>query len=195
LLIGAALAQAQGAKQRPEKGGFLVARESLGDPNFFRTVVLLLDYDKQGAMGVIINRPTTVALSDMLPKLEPLEGRSDVIWLGGPVDPNGLLLVVRNPKPPEGFRSVRDDLYTGADPEALRALLAAGAKSDRVRAYAGYAGWGPAQLDREIEQGSWIVTAPGPARVFDPNPHALWRKMIDGALVRFARLGPEALLH
>jgi putative transcriptional regulator len=195
LLASAGGTGAQSTLLAPEKGRFLVARENLGDPNFFRTVVLLLDYNGNGAMGVIVNRPTSVVLSDILPKVEALAGRPDTVYLGGPVEPGGLLLVVRHGEQPAGFTHVAADLYIGADIESLTALLAGGADSGRVRAYAGYAGWGPGQLNRELERGSWIVTRAAPEQVFDPSPQRLWRKLIDSAKVRFARLGADALLH
>ena len=199
-MLAATVASAQSSLQAPEKGRFLVAREDLRDPNFFRTVVLMLDYNEKGAMGVIVNRPTSVELRDLLPQVEVLEERPDKVYLGGPVEPDGLLLVVRGSEEPEGFVHVANDLYTGANVESLTALVAAGVEPDRIRAYAGYSGWGPGQLDRELEQGSWIVTKPASDQVFDPSPHGLWRKLIEAAKVRFAGLSfhkqaEPALLH
>jgi putative transcriptional regulator len=193
--VCAALANGQTSLKAPEKGRFLVARENLADPNFFRTVVLMLDYNEKGAMGVIVNRPTSVVLSDVLPKVVELEGRTDKVYLGGPVEPDGLVLVVHSSTEPAGFVHVAGDIYTGANLEGLSTLLAAGVESNRIRAYAGYAGWGPGQLDRELEQGSWIVAPAAPEQVFDPSPQGLWRKLIEGARLRFARLDGIALLH
>lgn len=195
LLLCAAAASAQTPLPTPAKGRFLVAEEELRDPNFFHTVVLMLDYNEKGAMGVIVNRPTSVELRDLLPKVEGLELRSDKVYLGGPVEPNGLLLVVRQSEEPPGFLHVAQDLYTGANLESLAALVAEGLDPNQVRAYAGYAGWGPGQLDLELEQGSWVVIKAQPAQVFDPSPESLWRKLIDGTKVLFAGLGGTALLH
>ena len=189
----AALAQAP--LLSPQKGRFLVAREGLRDPNFFRTVVLMLDYNEKGAMGVIVNRPTSLHLNDILADVKSAEGRPGNVYLGGPVEPDGLLLVVQHSEAPERFVHVADDLYMGANVEALAALSASGADPERTRAYAGYSGWGPGQLDHELVQGSWLVTASAPAQVFDPNPERLWRRLIDSAKVRFAELGETALLH
>ena len=195
LLSFAPFAVAQSVLESPEKGCFLVAREELRDPNFFRTVVLMLDYGEKGALGVVVNRPTSVELRDLLPQLEGLEDRSDKVSLGGPVEPGAVLLVVRGDEAPSGFTHVAGDLYFGSDLEGLAALVESGLGPDKMRAYAGYAGWGPGQLDREIEQGSWIVTKARPAQIFDASPESLWRKLIDSTKVRFARLAPEALLH
>lgn len=195
LLACGVAAFGQRSLETPAKGRFLVARQDLRDPNFFRTVVLILDYNEKGAMGVIVNRPTAVALSEMLPRVKELEGRGDKVYLGGPVEPGGLLFVVRHSEEPQGFVHVAGDLYTGASVEGLAALVASGAGTDRIRAYAGYAGWGAGQLDRELDQGSWIVTRPAPEQVFDSNPHGLWQRLIDGSKVRFARLGADPLLH
>ena len=184
LLLCAAAADAQPALA-PEKGRFLIAAEDLGDPNFFRTVVLMLDYSEKGAMGVVVNRPTAVPASDLLPKLADLRGN---VYLGGPVEQGGVVLVVRHGSSPEGFHHVAQDLYTGANLEGVLDLLSQGLSAERIRVYAGYAGWGPGQLDREIEQGSWLVARAAPEQVFDPRPEGLWRKLIEGARVRFARL-------
>lgn len=191
LLLSAAAAGAAPALA-PEKGRFLVASEDLGDPNFYRTVVLLLDYDEKGAMGVVVNRPTSVLMGDLLPKLGEAPGN---VYLGGPVEQGGVVLVVRHASAPEGFHHVAGELYTGANIDGLRDLLSGESPAERIRVYAGYAGWGPGQLDREIEQGAWLVTRAGPEQVFDPQPEGLWRKLIEGARVRFARLAGFALLH
>jgi putative transcriptional regulator len=192
-LLAVGVATAQGPHKTPQKGGFLVASQDLGDPNFFRTVVLMLDYTEKGAMGVVINRATPVPVHELFPKAPQLEGRDEKVYLGGPVEPERVLLIVRQADPPPGLTHVAGDLYTGLDVETLSKLLADGLKPERVRAYAGYAGWGPGQLDREIETGSWIVTAGAPEQVFDPNPESLWRKLLDGAHLRFAMLGEERL--
>ena len=195
MLLAAFAAGAQPADLAPEKGRFLVAREDLGDPNFFRTVVLMLDYSEKGAMGVIVNRPTTVLMSDLFPKLTELNGRPDKVYLGGPVERDGVVLVVRHSSQPEGFLHIADDLYTGASTDGLAAMLSAGANPSGIRAYAGYAGWGPGQLDREIGEGSWLVIRAAPEQVFDPSPQGLWRKLIQDAQLRFAGLRADALLN
>ena len=190
LLAFAAAALADPANT-PEKGCFLVAREDLGDPNFYQTVVLVLDYDERGAMGVVVNRPTPVSIGDLLPKLKQADGN---VYLGGPVERGGVVLVVRARNPLDGFERVTADLQTGANIEAVLNMPAKGSAADSLRVYAGYAGWGPGQLDYEIEQGSWLIVKPAVEPVFDPRPEGLWRKMLDGASLRFAHLG-ETLDH
>ena len=190
-LICAAAAYA-GPASSLEKGCFLVAREDLGDPNFYQTVVLMLDYDEHGAMGVVVNRPTPVEIGDLLPKLKSTIGK---VYLGGPVERDGVVLVVRSEDELEGFERVTADLHTGVNVDAVVEKFARSAATDRLRVYAGYAGWGPGQLDREIEQGAWVVTHAATAPVFDPRPERLWRKLLDSANVRFARLAAFPLLH
>jgi putative transcriptional regulator len=194
-LLGVSIAAAQSPRRTPEKGGFLVASEDLGDPNFFHTVILMLAYDEKGAMGVVINRPTSVPVHDLFPKIGRLEGRPEKVYLGGPVEPERVLLILRQSKTPvEGLTHVAGDLYTGLSVEDLSKVLAGGLDPGQVHAYAGYAGWGPGQLDREIEQGSWVVIQGAPNQVFDPNPQTLWRKLIDRSHLRFALLSERLRL-
>ncbi|MCB1020049.1 MAG: YqgE/AlgH family protein [Acidobacteria bacterium] len=188
--FGAAPLPAQAA---PARGLFLVASDNLGDPNFYQTVVLLLDYSEQGALGLIVNRPTAVSLAELFPKTAAVAARKqDRVYLGGPVEREQVRLLLRRRGPAEGFERVAGDLYSGGEIAALAELLASDNPPTAVRGYAGYAGWGPGQLDREIEQGAWLVLQSSADQVFDPQPEGLWRRLFDGAQMRFARAAPKA---
>ena len=169
------------------KGKFLVASRSLQDPNFARTVVLLVEYDADGAVGVIVNRPTSVPLGDALPEVESVQRPRDVIYLGGPVALDRMLILLRTrDQPPQSLR-VFDRVFASSSVAALRASLTRG---DAVRAFAGYAGWGPKQLDQEVARGDWLV---GPAEsdaVFADAPGAIWDELIERLSGNWAQRRP-----
>jgi putative transcriptional regulator len=161
----------------PAKGRFLVASETLRDPNFSETVVLLLEYKPSGAIGVIINRPTDVELGKALPDVKELRGRREPIHLGGPVATGLMLLLMRASKRPEGTEAVFRDVYVSSKLEVLRRAAGHAGKQNRLRVFAGYAGWGAGQLDREIARGDWHVTDADAASIFETPARKLWPKL------------------
>ncbi len=178
----------------PAKGRVLVASKTLGDPNFIHTVVLLAHYDEEGAMGVILNRPTDAPLRRMFPRAEPLKERKDPLYEGGPVMPTGAVALIRfDEKPEKGAKHVRDDIYLVGDLELLEEAVNEGKGPLELRVYLGYAGWGPGQLDREIAMGAWHVFEVDLATVFDPVPETLWERLIRKVTERIARLRAPAV--
>ena len=168
-------------------GRLLVATPMLGDPNFRRSVVLVVEHEaEQGTLGVVLNRPTKVPVGQVLEPWTELATDPSVVFTGGPVSPNSALALAHVPgtDEPVGWHP----LEGGAQPipgavarlglvdlDAPPGLLAAAIVSLRV--YAGYAGWGPGQLAREVRLGSWVV-APADARsIFSSEPSALWPKV------------------
>ena len=162
----------------PGKGRFLIASRSLGDPNFAETVILLLAYGEHGSMGIIINQPSQVSLSSALPDVKELRDRSDRVFLGGPVAGNALVMLIRSQSQVGSSQLIFDDVYATGNLSTLRAALAKHSKTDRLRAYVGYAGWGAGQLERELARGDWYVTAADAATIFDVAPSDIWSKLI-----------------
>jgi putative transcriptional regulator len=158
------------------KGKFLVASRSLQDPNFAETVILLVDYDRDGALGVVVNRPTDVALIEALPEVRELRRRKDVIYLGGPVARDRMLLLVRTREQPPQSRRVFDRVFASGSLDALRKSMARG---DSIRAYAGYTGWGPGQLDLEVGRGDWLIGPADSNAVFAERPTTVWDTLIE----------------
>ena len=155
-------------------GQLLVASDQMGDPNFARTVVLVLHNDQKGTLGVMINRPTTVEQAKNFPDLDYLHEPTARIWFGGPVAPTRILILLRDP--PEILPKaapVYEDVVVSADPDFLRGNESAAAKG-KLRVYAGHAEWGPGQLDHEISAGDWHVVAGNAALVFTAKPLKLW---------------------
>jgi putative transcriptional regulator len=173
---------------RSLRGHLLVAGPGLEDPNFRRTVLLLGEHGEDGAMGVVLNHPTSVTVTDAVPPLASLVDGSDVVHLGGPVRPRAVVVLADFVDP-----SLAADLVLGtvgflpveiegvADVGSVRAL----------RVYAGYAGWSPGQLEDELAEGSWIVLPARVADIFTDAPERLWASVLrrqGGALAVLALL-------
>jgi putative transcriptional regulator len=173
---------------RPLKGRFLIASRQLLDPNFAKTVVLLLEYNKQGAMGLIINRPSEMKLSAILPEIEGLGQRPDTIYLGGPVAKSQLLLLIRTTSPPEGSRHVFKDIHISPSQGVIERMIKKPEGEERFRVYAGYAGWGPGQLDKEIANGGWHVLRADAETVFDKSASEIWPHLIHRSSAQWVRL-------
>lgn len=156
------------------KGIFLVASPALRDPNFRQAVVLLCEHGPEGALGVVVNRPTGILLSEALPQVPVLEGQRHVLFCGGPVQPNQVLLLYRVNEAPQDTHHVFDGVYLGGDVSALEHLLTSPSEAEMFRAYIGYSGWAPGQLEMEMKTGSWITLPADPATVFQKDPARVW---------------------
>lgn len=159
-------------------GRFLVASRRLGGPFFAKTVVLLLEYGPGGAMGLVVNRPTRVPLARLLPDVEGLSERHVAVFVGGPVSPQALLLLLRSDHAPADAAHVLGDVYASGSLETLRRLVEAGETPARFRAFAGYSGWAPRQLDAEVARGDWYVVPAEPDRVFADPVSELWERLV-----------------
>ena len=158
-------------------GCLLVALPTLTDPNFERTVVLVLAHDAgEGSLGVVLNRPTDTEVADPLPRWAPLAARPGVVFLGGPVGATAAIGVARGTgRAGTGWAPVAGHLGTvdlGLDPDQLAGPV------DAVRVFSGYAGWGPGQLESEIDQGAWLVVDGAPDDVLCADPARLWRLIL-----------------
>ena len=177
---------AAGQPGQPGKGKFLVASRSLADPNFRRTVVFLVEYGEQGALGVIVNRPTAAKLSDVV-EPEGAERLDDPIYWGGPVAHGAMLLLLRASEAPEGALPVFRNVYRSGSRELLERLLSHPDSVENLRIYSGHAGWIPGQLEAEIERGGWHVMPADPDLVFTTAPSAVWSELIRRATALRAR--------
>jgi len=162
-----------------KKGVLLVAHPSLTDPNFQQTVVLICEHEAEGTLGVIINRPTAVPLSEALPNVSVLKGTSYVLFAGGPVQPDGILMLFRIVEAPERLRKVIERVYLGLHQETLERVITKPQPTETFRAYAGYTGWAPGQLEFEMAMGSWAVIPADPTSIFDKAPETLWAEMVE----------------
>jgi len=176
------------SKEELAKGKFLVASRRLRDSNFKETVVLLIDYGQDGAMGLVINRPSKIKLATVFPDIKELKERKDTIYVGGPVAVNQMLLLVGTPLVPEASQEVTQDVYISSSWKVLERLMKNAAKDKRFRIFAGYAGWAPNQLDFEVSRGDWHVLKADAETVFDKKPAEIWQELILRASVKWVRV-------
>ena len=174
-------------------GKLLVAARNLPDPNFSDAVVLLVDLNERGAMGIIVNRPTQATLTEILPGLAGSTA-AGTAYFGGPVQVSGVLALLRSELARTDCRKVVGDVYLVNTREVLDEVLRAGAGPDRFRVYAGYAGWEAGQLQREAALGAWHVFEGDPDVVFDPQPDSVWQRQIRRTEDLMAEHSASALL-
>ena len=173
---------------RPQRGMFLVAGPRLPDPRFAHTVVLLLEYDETGALGLVINRPTQLSLGDAL--VTPLPGSGDhLVYSGGPVEHRRLIALLRSPDAVDDAQHLFGDVYASASLDTLRRMLEREGHAADVRTYVGYAGWSPGQLDAELAGGDWVVTPADAESIFDVPPDEVWEALMRRNAGRWVRRG------
>jgi putative transcriptional regulator len=164
-------------------GKFLVASRDLADPNFARTVVLLVDYESDGVVGLVVNRRTTIPISRVL-ALKEAQGRADPVYVGGPVQLTGVMALARLAQAPADGGRVFNDVYLVRTEAPL--VKAMGTPGGKFHVFLGYAGWSPPQLRHETEIGSWFIFPADAGMVFDPDPGSLWTRLIERTESRFA---------
>lgn len=171
-----------------ESGKILVANPDLPDPIFAKSVILLVRYNKTGALGLMVNHQTKVPISRALSKLEGAAGHSDPVFLGGPVELDTVFALARAPQKPEGATELFGDLYFIQSKSALEKALGGPSNPNGLRIYIGYCGWSPHQLESEVRLGSWYIFNRNAALAFDAKPETLWSRLVSRAeqqIVRF----------
>jgi putative transcriptional regulator len=162
------------------EGKLLIAEPMLGDPNFDRTVILMVEHTDSGALGVVLNRPTELQVGAVLSDWVELAALPTVLYLGGPVEQNGVLALARRRVSGAdgelaGWSPVVDDVGTidlRREPVDLVDEVVA------VRFFAGYSGWGPGQLESELAEGAWLVVDAHADDVFAGDPDEMWRAVL-----------------
>ena len=162
----------------PRRGRFLVASRRIVGPFFHRSVVLLLEYGPAGAVGLIVNRPTALTVRELLPEIEEMRERTEPAHFGGPVEPNRMMVLIQARAQPPDSQKVVGEVYASRSLDPLRALARSAGSALRFRAYVGYAGWAPGQLEAELARGDWYVDSADPAAIFDMPPEEVWPKFI-----------------
>ncbi|MEO8164575.1 MAG: YqgE/AlgH family protein [Betaproteobacteria bacterium] len=169
------------AQTETEHAFLLVATPGMLDSNFAGTVVLAMRSDDGGPLGVILNRPTTTELRSLYPEHAELAERDDLIFLGGPVQPDALLFAFRSAKKPAKGMFVAEDIYISGFSEIFADILKHPENADEQRFFSGYAGWVAGQLEAEIAHGGWYVL-PFDARVlFGMNPLTMYQDLLERA--------------
>ena len=173
-----------------------MAAPSLLDPNFQRTVVLVTEHTDEGAMGLVLNRPTETTVEEAAPELSAVTGPDERVHHGGPVQPRAVVVLAEFQDPEEAAHIVLGDIgFVRADADLERIAI----ETRRGRVYAGYAGWGPGQLESELEDEGWIVVEqPLPDELFSRGPDDLWHDVLErqgGHLALIARMPLDPSLN
>lgn len=157
------------------RGKLLVASPALVDPNFARAVVLITEHNDEGAMGIVLDKPSDALVGEVVPQLADAAGPDAPIYVGGPVQPSAIVVLAEFSDPEAAAWIVVADVgFASADLDTADL----GAVTRRARVYAGYSGWGPGQLEAEMELDSWIIEPPLPAELFPDAPDTLWNDVL-----------------
>jgi putative transcriptional regulator len=155
------------------QGKLLVSSPALVDPNFRKTVVLIAHHDDEGAMGLVLSRPSDVPAVDAVPLLQGLPGAEGPVFVGGPVQPEAFMVLAEFDDVEEAAAPIMDGLgFMPADAEPDELTIR------RLRLFAGYSGWGEGQLESELAEGSWIVVDAVAEDAFADDPDELWRSVL-----------------
>jgi putative transcriptional regulator len=160
------------------QGQLLISSPLLQDPNFRRTVVLMTHHDDEGAMGLVLSRPSEIRVADAVPELADLPG-DELVYVGGPVQPEAVVVLVEHESEPE-LPIVGNIAFMQADADVDEL------DTVRARVFAGYSGWGPGQLEGELDESSWIVVPAEPDDAFAADPDELWRTVLQRKGGKFA---------
>jgi putative transcriptional regulator len=174
------------------RGQLLIAGPGLMDANFFRTVVLVIEHGEEGALGLVLNRPSETTVGEAVSELEQLLDLNDRLFIGGPVQPSALIVLGEFEDATDAALIAFDDvgvLATNASDEGPAGLR-------RSRAFVGHSGWGPGQLDAELERGDWILEPARREDAFAQAPGDLWQTVLtrkggDYAIVALMPLDPS----
>jgi putative transcriptional regulator len=160
-------------------GRILVASRDLGDPNFAKTVILLVHYSEdQGAVGLVLNKRTDVPISRVFHDLKEASGRKDPVYIGGPVELNSVLALLKSANKLAGADRVFGDVYLISNKDLLTRTLASSAEATVFHTYIGYAGWGAGQLEHEVDLGAWHIMPADVGTVFHADPDSVWEHLI-----------------
>jgi putative transcriptional regulator len=177
------------------RGQLLIASPALLDPNFARTVVLVVEHNDEGAMGIVLTRPSEAPVAEAVPPLEDLVDESELVFVGGPVEPAAVVVLAEFDDTDAAAAIVFGDLgflRADAEPEIL------GTAARRFRVFAGYAGWGAGQLEAELALPSWIVEPPQLEDVFTDDPESLWSAVLrrkGGQFALIATMPPDPSMN
>ncbi len=177
MVLGGLVRAQESGEQSLGQGRLLVASRALRDPNFAETVVLLIEMNGQGTVGLVINRRTKATLEKVLALPAGSKIGSDPVYSGGPVESSTALALMRSATEVEGARHVSDDIYVVATKPLLDKALAKNRDAEHFRVYLGYGGWAPGQLEAEVELGAWRILTAKSGLVFDDDPDSLWERL------------------
>jgi putative transcriptional regulator len=181
------LAQSKSAEDLTA-GKLLVAPREAPDPDFAETVILLVRYERGGALGLIVNRPTAIPVSKALRDVKGAGKSADSLYMGGPVDVAAVMALVRATEAPRDGLRIFGDLFVINSKKDMEGALNASKNAGGLRIYVGYCGWSGGQLENEVKLGGWYIFDRSAEAVFDAKPETLWSRLIARTEFRIAGL-------
>lgn len=180
------------------RGHCLIAAKHLRDPNFYKTVVLMIEHGQHGAMGLVINRPSSILVCHALAgHFHDLDEFEDLVYVGGPVEPSALLILHNAVDLSGGEKPVIPEVYIGNSQQAFEEVVHRAARRDetlKFRVFSGCAGWAPGQLEGELAQGDWYVLPAEPDWVYQDDPYSLYEQALQ-EVARSCRIVKEECPH
>jgi putative transcriptional regulator len=158
---------------------FLVARRALDDSHFGQSVVYLVDHGEDGTLGLIVNRPSAISLSEAVPDIEDTQETAHTLYYGGPVGLPMILMLVRSESATEGMAHVANNVYISADRRVFDEVLALKKSESEVHFYIGHSGWAAGQLDFELARSSWHVVTADTDAIFSGETESMWNRLIE----------------
>jgi len=183
------------AGDEPAPGMFLIATRDLVGSGFSESVVLLIQHDEHGTMGLVINQPTDIDLATIVPEVS--DNVVSRLYLGGPVATYGIMLLIKNAESLNDAIHVFGEIYASGSRDLLLELMEKANAESSIRLYAGHAGWSPGQLDYEIARGSWQVVPASERIIFSEEPLKIWQQLAPPSrpiIVRHDREAPMGML-
>ena len=191
-------AMGQNLKKQVGKGAFLIASPHLRDPNFRQTVVLICEHGPGGSLGLVVNRRTDQHIMDVLPQATGLHEKTGLVYSGGPVQKDNLLILHRVSGDVPQSQPIFDGVCLGGDLMDLEKVSTQGGPDDLIRVYMGYAGWASGQLQFELATGSWLVIPADLKLVFARDPLHIWPtilRSLGGSFATYATMPPDPSLN
>ncbi len=189
---------ARNLEKQVGKGSFLIASPHLRDPNFRQTVVLICEHGPGGSLGLVVNRRTDQHIMDVLPQATGLHEKAGLVYSGGPVQKDNLLILHRMSGEVPDSQPIFDGVCLGGDLVVLENVSAQDEPGDLIRVYMGYAGWAPGQLQFELATGSWLVIPADLKLVFARDPLQSWPtilRSLGGTYAVYATMPPDPSLN
>jgi putative transcriptional regulator len=163
------------------RGHCLISAKRLRDPNFYKTVVLMVEHGADGAMGLVVNRPSSVTVAHALSEHFNLPETDDLVYVGGPVEPAALFILHNSEELDRSETPVIPGVYVGSSEEVFEQIVRSSAEGNpdlQFRIYSGCAGWGPGQLEGEIGRGDWHTLPADMEAIFAMDPYTIWDHLV-----------------
>ncbi|QDV48265.1 YqgE/AlgH family protein [Gimesia fumaroli] len=180
------------------KGHFLVASRKLNDLNFYRSVVLIVDHNEQGATGLVVNRPSSFSVTNALSKYFDLPKLEDMVFMGGPVEPNGMFALHNAGDLEKAQEPIVPGLFMGSSPEVFEQVIWRISEGDPhldFRIFFGCAGWAPMQMESEINRMDWLYTRARVEDIFEIDAYDIWDVLLKRAMEERRFLPQEETAH